>query len=193
MRYSQNFDPEWGYLAPAPSFIRTARLVLAATAVGAIAGAGVVFSLASHPSSENSIASRTLAKPAELSTDMRAGRQAEVTSTSSQAAAQVAARFAPQKLGHLTDEAALNPHINSIAQAHAERDSVRSVASPGNAEVTVVVPLVEATETPAPNIQRVQKKATKKSGVTSRYAWREPGRWGGEYYRDHGWHYGDTW
>jgi hypothetical protein len=38
----EKFHPEWGYLAPAPSFIRTARVVLAATNVGAIAGAGVV-------------------------------------------------------------------------------------------------------------------------------------------------------
>ena len=52
MRHSEKFHPEWGYLAPAPSFIRTARVVLAATAVGAIAGAGVVFSLVAHPSPE---------------------------------------------------------------------------------------------------------------------------------------------
>ena len=52
MRHSDKFHPEWGYLAPVPSFIRIARVVLAATAVGAIAGAGVVLSLAGHPSSE---------------------------------------------------------------------------------------------------------------------------------------------
>jgi hypothetical protein len=60
MRHSEKFHPEWGYLAPAPSFIRTARVVLAATAVGAIAGAGVVFSLVAHPSSETSVALCTL-------------------------------------------------------------------------------------------------------------------------------------
>jgi hypothetical protein len=32
MRYYETFQPEWGYLAPAPSFIRTVRVVLAATA-----------------------------------------------------------------------------------------------------------------------------------------------------------------
>ena len=35
MRYAGNFHPEWGYLAPAPNFIRTARVILVATAVGA--------------------------------------------------------------------------------------------------------------------------------------------------------------
>src|SRR5690242_228327 len=45
MRSAGNFSPEWGYLAPAPSFARTARVVLVATAIGATAGAGVVLSL----------------------------------------------------------------------------------------------------------------------------------------------------
>jgi hypothetical protein len=38
MRSAGNFSPEWGYLAPAPSFARTARVVLVATAIGATAG-----------------------------------------------------------------------------------------------------------------------------------------------------------
>ena len=50
MRSSGNFSPEWGYLAPAPSFARTARVVLVATAIGATAGAGVVISLLDRPS-----------------------------------------------------------------------------------------------------------------------------------------------
>jgi len=41
-----NFNPEWGYLAPAPSFMRTARIVAVATAIGATAGGAVVLSLA---------------------------------------------------------------------------------------------------------------------------------------------------
>jgi hypothetical protein len=46
MRSGGNFHPEWGYLAPAPSFMRTARIVAVATAIGATAGAAVVLSLA---------------------------------------------------------------------------------------------------------------------------------------------------
>jgi hypothetical protein len=52
MRSGGNFSPEWGYLAPAPSFLRTARIVVAATAVGATAGAAVVLSLIDHPTAE---------------------------------------------------------------------------------------------------------------------------------------------
>jgi hypothetical protein len=52
MRSAGNFSPEWGYLAPAPSFMRTARVVLVATAVGATAGAAVVLSLIDRPAVE---------------------------------------------------------------------------------------------------------------------------------------------
>jgi hypothetical protein len=48
MRYNASFHPEWGYLAPAPSFIRTVRIVFIATAVGAAVGAGVGFSWIGH-------------------------------------------------------------------------------------------------------------------------------------------------
>ena len=49
MRSAGNFSPEWGYLAPVPSLMRTVRVVLVATAVGATAGAAVVLSLVDRP------------------------------------------------------------------------------------------------------------------------------------------------
>ena len=49
MRSAGNFHPEWGYLAPAPSFMRTVRIALVATAIGATAGAVVVVSLVERP------------------------------------------------------------------------------------------------------------------------------------------------
>jgi hypothetical protein len=61
MRGAANFNPEWGYLAPAPSFMRTVRIVVVAAAVGASAGAAVVFSLVDRPAAEESVAARTLA------------------------------------------------------------------------------------------------------------------------------------
>jgi hypothetical protein len=63
---SQNFNPEWGYLAPAPSFVRIARVALVAAALGASAGAAVVFSLIERPAAgEGSVAARTLVRPAQ--------------------------------------------------------------------------------------------------------------------------------
>lgn len=56
MRSAGNFHPEWGYLAPAPSFMRTARIALVATAIGGIAGAAVVVSLVEGPGSRDNTA-----------------------------------------------------------------------------------------------------------------------------------------
>jgi hypothetical protein len=42
MRYDRNFNPEWGYVAPAPSVMRTARLVGLAAIIGATVGAATV-------------------------------------------------------------------------------------------------------------------------------------------------------
>lgn len=44
-----NFNQDWGYLTPAPSFMRSMRVVMVATAVGATAGAGTVFALMDRP------------------------------------------------------------------------------------------------------------------------------------------------
>src|SRR5215472_13710946 len=65
MRENANFHPEWGYLAPAPSFIRKTRVVVVAAAIGATIGAGVAFSRVSHQAVESSVASRTLVRPIE--------------------------------------------------------------------------------------------------------------------------------
>ncbi len=53
MRSAGNFHPEWGYLAPAPSFMRTLRTVLLATAIGATAGGAVVVALVGHAGNDD--------------------------------------------------------------------------------------------------------------------------------------------
>jgi hypothetical protein len=58
-----NFHPEWGCLAPAPTLMRTMRVALVATAVGATAGGGVVLSLAGHSADQRSVGERTLVRP----------------------------------------------------------------------------------------------------------------------------------
>jgi len=65
MRLAGNFNPEWGYLAPAPIFMRAARAVVVATAIGAPAGAAVVFSLVDGPRGEETVAARTLVRPVD--------------------------------------------------------------------------------------------------------------------------------
>ena len=63
MRHAGNFNPEWGYIAPAPNFLRIARVFVVAAAIGATASAVVVFSLMESPAAETSVAARTLVQP----------------------------------------------------------------------------------------------------------------------------------
>jgi hypothetical protein len=63
MLHGRNCNPEWGYAAPAPGFMRTARLIVVAVIVGATAGAATVFSLLDRPVAEESVAARTLVAP----------------------------------------------------------------------------------------------------------------------------------
>jgi hypothetical protein len=76
MRHIGNFNPEWGYLSPAPSLLRTARVFVVAVAIGATASAAVVFSLMDRPAAETSVAARTLVLSAEPS---QAAREAQRT------------------------------------------------------------------------------------------------------------------
>ena len=63
MRYDRNFHPEWGYVAAAPSVMRTVRLIAVAAIIGATASAATVFSLLDRPVAEESVAARTLVTP----------------------------------------------------------------------------------------------------------------------------------
>jgi hypothetical protein len=65
MYHTGNFSPEWGYLAPAPRFLRTVRLVVVASAIAASTSAGVVIALVHEPVAEASVAVRTLVPPPE--------------------------------------------------------------------------------------------------------------------------------
>jgi hypothetical protein len=63
MRQARHLHPEWGFLAPPPSFSRAIRTFVIATVVGATAGAGVILSLADRAPDQMSVAARTLAAP----------------------------------------------------------------------------------------------------------------------------------
>ncbi|HUD89159.1 MAG TPA: hypothetical protein VMR17_22120, partial [Xanthobacteraceae bacterium] len=99
MRFAGNFHPEWGYLAPAPNFMRTVRIVAVATAIGATAGAAVVLSLADHPASnpvadagKSLVVVHSLVQPAEAATPATAPAPAP---TAALAAPPVIAQPAP--------------------------------------------------------------------------------------------------
>jgi hypothetical protein len=59
MRRFHNFQPEWGYLAPAPGFIRLARVALAAATIGVTLGALAISSSVGYRPAEVSVNART--------------------------------------------------------------------------------------------------------------------------------------
>jgi hypothetical protein len=71
MRHTGNFNLEWGYLAPAPSFLRNVRLVVVAGTIAATTSAAVVFALVRQPAAEASVAARTLVQPVDVATMSR--------------------------------------------------------------------------------------------------------------------------
>jgi len=181
MRHSEKFHPEWGYLAPAPSFIRTARVVLAATVRRRNRRCRRDF-LVSRPSFI-----RDLGSSAHVDRGTSGGHT--IYPAEEVGATLVGVRSVDGRSGKQRE--------NQLDSAGAGRASFGSVCLlPGNPpEKTTVVPLVEATETPAPSTEQVKKKAMNKPNVTSHYAWRgaDSGRWGGAYYSDRGWRCRDTW
>ncbi len=157
MRSAGNFHPEWGYLAPAPSFMRTIRIVLVAMAVGATAGAGVVLSLVGPPATaggEESVAARTLARTADAASKPVAAPQS--------APAQGQSEVSPQPQGPAASESGTSSTaqapagIAALAEAPAARDAAPAPAIAAD-ESTATTSLARAADT-----VRMPKKAIKK-------------------------------
>src|SRR5690349_18609709 len=119
MRSAGNFSPEWGYLAPAPSFARTARVVLVATAIGATAGAGVVLSLLDRPG-----------EPEKTPTAARAivtsARTAAVPSVAAVAPASAAAPAAPAVPAVTAAKPSSPPSVATAAPGEKPNSSART-------------------------------------------------------------------
>ena len=141
MRSAGNFSPEWGYLAPAPSFMRTARVVLVATAVGATAGAAVVLSLVDRPAAGGEATA--------------VAAHAIVTSVQAAAAPTMPAR--PVPVAAATPPQAATPIVATPAMVKAPAVSaaptVAAVTAPPTAEPSApVAPQTAAVAAPAENI-----------------------------------------
>jgi hypothetical protein len=180
MRDTTSFHPEWGYLAPAPSFIRTIRLILIATAIGATAGGGVVLSLIDRTAGQTSVAARTLVRPVQSA------------STPSPQTAQ------PKPAAAVKSGSANASGANGHLGGAAVTESGPSLTTPGLAGIAALTEVrvetddaikAAAASVPAPEAPvsaPMEKKATRKHYVT-RYASR--GRlFGREHYMNGGWH-----
>jgi hypothetical protein len=129
MGHGGNFNPEWGYIAPSASLLRTARVFVVAAAIGAMASAAVVFSLMDRPVAETSVAARTLVQPVEPALLMRNApltpqlqRQSEQTSVSQTERADAAGAMRPQG-------AAVVAHAGAGSRAGAASTTQRPIAA----------------------------------------------------------------
>jgi hypothetical protein len=170
MRYAGNFHPEWGYLAPAPSFLRTVRIAIVATAVGATAGAGVVFALVDRPAAEISVAARTLV-PSVAPAPISASAPAQLAPHAAQISDQPAKPAAEQGGASSASEA------STPSTVHLPAGSATLAEAPPVTDAPVQIREQAATATNAPP---AQKKATRKRRATSPYAWRAEPPNGGE-------------
>ncbi len=136
MRRTRNFNPEWGYVAPALGFMRTARLIVVAVMIGATAGAAIVFSLLDRPGAEESVASRTLVAPDAAGTSVAAQQPTEPQQIKSPAEAQ---NFAEQK-------APLAPAAGAATRPHRSELTTTSTSQrPTSAAALAEAPAVKDT------------------------------------------------
>jgi hypothetical protein len=122
MRFAGNFHPEWGYLAPAPNFMRTARVVVVAPAIGATAGAAVVLSLAERAApgavadaGKTLVVVHSLVQPAEAAAPAAPATAPVAAATPSPVIAPIvtAAPVAPAKV-----QASVTPSVQPSAPAN---------------------------------------------------------------------------
>lgn len=183
MRSAGNFHPEWGYLAPAPSFMRTVRIALVATAIGATAGAVVVVSLVERPGSNDdntSIAAHALMTSAPVIAS------AAAAPAKMQASAAAMPPTVPQKPGQASAETptpAVTPVPMPSAVAIASKPQIgpspyAAAAAPATATASdeVSAPVDARTtsadaDTAAPDAASAQKSASKKHRYAATRRW----------------------
>jgi hypothetical protein len=127
MRSASNFSPEWGYLAPVPSFVRTARIVLVTTAVGATAAAAVVLSLVDHPTADGEKTASASVAAHAIVTSVQVATVSEVPPAAPQMAT-VAPASLPAK-------PAPAPQIRTSAQTPAQTPAQSAITTPPPAEI----------------------------------------------------------
>jgi hypothetical protein len=195
MRHAGNFNPEWGYIAPAPNFLRTARVFVAAAAIGATASAVVVFSLMDRPAAETSVAARTLVQPVGPAPPTRSAplvaqmqKQPEQTSVLQTQRADAAGAIRPQGAAGVVHTGASSavgvasttqrpPIAAALVEAPriimtTEAPPARVLASePNTAAVPEAAPVAAAAAAPTPAPRTVIKKprAVARAAAPPRY------------------------
>jgi hypothetical protein len=146
MRSAGNFHPEWGYLFPANSFMRSLRVALVSIAIGATSGAAVVISLVERPGlSDEDTPLAAHALVAQVPVIAAPGGTASLANTT--AAARLPSRppFAMPASTATTVTSAHEPiGPASLAMAPAPDNSAGSVETPPNIEAAPASPAPSA-------------------------------------------------
>lgn len=170
MPHSGNFNPEWGYLAPRPGFLRTARIVLLAGAIGTVGGMAVAVALVARPAADISVAARTMAQPT-VSTVLpkSASAHEEVSQDSAQHVVLPSQPLASSGVEHgdLKDLAAAESRSATTIQPHTSVSALAEapVASDNTAEIS-------GTVRPPREVSRVQRPASV-AALAEAPAWRD--------------------
>jgi hypothetical protein len=181
MRHAGNISVEWGYVAPASSFTHTARLIAVAVAVGAIAGAAVVFSLVDRQGVEASEGAVIAARvPASGATNVaqveheKTGRAPQAQRLATSSIGQQTSPLAPPPLVSPPKGSTANDSGTTSTTQHSA--SVAALAeSPRMTDVPLAQPGVPGTQAPlaadagaAQNGANAQKKSPAKPNTASR-------------------------
>jgi hypothetical protein len=176
MRHAYGSSPQWAY--PVSSFPRTIGIVLVALAVGAIAGATVVFSFVDRPPGQPSVAARSPAVPIQAAStllgetpkgqaDLRSAVQSESAKESGfDADAESGVAGAP-RIGSATPGPA---RTEILAQTGSATGDVVARAGAAPSSVAEKPPVVAPVDKPV--LPPADKKVTKKHHAAMRYAWR---------------------
>jgi hypothetical protein len=148
MRHAGNFNPEWGYLAPAPSLLRTARLFVVAAVIGATASAAVVFSLMDRTAAETSVAARTLVQPVEPAMPARSAPLVAQLQTQSAQASVSRTQRADAATAMRPQGAAVAAHASAGSPAATESGSPSATQRPPSAAALAEAPRIMTTEAP---------------------------------------------
>jgi hypothetical protein len=148
MRHAGNFNPEWGYLAPAPNFLRTTRLFVVAAAIGATASAAVVFSLMDRPAAETSVAARTLVQPVEPALPARSAPLVAQLQTQSEPASASQTQRADASSAMRPQGAAVAVYAGAASLVASESGAASTTQSPPIAAVLAESPRIMTTEAP---------------------------------------------
>jgi hypothetical protein len=166
--YYRNFNPQWGYAAPAPGLLRSARSIVVAAIVGATAGASTVFSLLDRPVAEESVAARTLVAP-DNSTSVAVQQPIELHQVKS-----------PAEAGNSAEQKALSASTAARPQP-SELPTTLTPQRPTSGAELAEVPAVKETLAAqtfnnivavVPDSALAQKPQTKKPRITPRTALR---------------------